>query len=175
MLRQRPKRVLKDLHDGLQVQVLLQQDEKSRIKSRSGITLLNHTKTPRTTWQLFLDDLCLLCDSHRGGATTTSIGAEQRPGKVVFWMAMNEGDLEQAKKHLEHVLDVVQYGNGEQEESTSNLALEIFTQGVKRSPQRIENYAGRLSNVLKEMGEKSDPTFECEFWIRPLPSNVMLI
>lgn len=162
MLRQCPAEVLKDFHDCLQVRGILQQEEMKDIKNGRDKKLLSFRKNTRSDWHLFLDDLCFLCDTRRGGLTTTSIAVEQKPNKAIFWLSMNSGDLERTKKILEGILDTVRQSARKQENLTSNAVHDIFTKGVNRSPQRVANYASRLSSVLATT-KRSQSTLECKF------------
>lgn len=170
MLRQDPAHVLRDFRDSLQVRGMLQQEERKLIKNCGDMTLLNYERGRRNRWQIFLDDLCLLCDTHRGGCTTTSIATEQRLCKVVFWLTMNSGNLERAKRWLECVLDMVQRGIGARVDVTSSLVHDLFVQSVRRSPQRVVNYANRLSSVLEDMEGRADLTKECGSQVEIFPS-----
>jgi hypothetical protein len=161
MLRQDPARVLRDFRDSLQVRGMLQQEERKLIKNCRDMTLLNYERSRRNRWQMFLDDLCLLCDTHRGGCTTTSIATEQRLCEVVFWLTMNAGDLGRAKRWLEVILNMVKRGVGARVDVTSSLVHDLFVRSVRRSPQRVANYANRLSSVLEDGEGKADLTTEC--------------
>ena len=168
MLRQDPAHVLRDFRDSLQVRGMLQQEERRLIKNYGETMLLNYERCRRNRWQMFLDDLCLLCDTHRGGCTTTSIATEQMLYKVVFWLTMNAGDLERAKRRLEGMLDMVQRGIGARVDVTSSLVHDLFVRSVRRSPQRVANYANRLSSVLDDMEGKAELTTECGLQIEIL-------
>jgi hypothetical protein len=161
MLRQDPAHVLRDFRDSLQVRGMLQQEERRLIKNCGDTMLLNYERGRRNRWQMFLDDLCLLCDTHRGGCTTTSITTEQMLYKVVFWLTMNAGDLERAKRWLEGILDIVQREIDARVDVTSSLVQDLFVRSVRRSPQRVANYANRLSSVLDDMEGKAELTTEC--------------
>lgn len=170
MLRQDPARVLRDFRESLQVLGMLQREERRLIKNFGDMTLLTYERGRRNRWQTFLDDLCLLCDTQRGGYTTTSIATEQRLCKVVFWLTMNAGDLERAKRWLERILDIVQRGVGVRVDVASSLVHELFIRSVRRSPQRVANYANRLSSVLENMKCEADFTAECKLQVSILSS-----
>lgn len=162
-IRQDPTVVLQDLYDGLQLKAMLQHEEmKSRRHSVDG-PLLKYNKKRRSRWQYWLDDLCLLCDSHRGGTTTTSIAVERTTDGAVFWLAMNAGDLEEASVHLAALLDQVKRGqeaHGESDGGTTTC--EIYTRAITRSPQRVKNYAKRLESVLQRVCRETDLNDDCE-------------
>jgi hypothetical protein len=80
---------------------------------------------------------------------------------------MNAGDVGRAKTWLEGILGMVQRGVGAQVNVASSLVHDLFLQSVRRSPQRVANYANRLSSVLDDMGGKADLTTECESQIEP--------
>lgn len=170
MLRQDPARVLRDFRESLQVLGMLQREERRLIKNFGDMTLLTYERGRRNRWQTFLDDLCLLCDTHRGGYTTTSIATEQRLCKVVFWLTMNAGDLERAKRWMERILHIVQRGVGARVDVVSSLVQELFIRSVRRSPQRVANYANRLSSVLEDMKCEADFTAECKLQVSILSS-----
>lgn len=174
MLRQNPARVLRDFRDSLQVRGMLQHEERKLIQNYGDIRLLNYENCRRNRWQMFLDDLCLLCNNHRGGCITTSIATEQRLCKVVFWLTMNEGDLGRAKRWLKGILDVVQRGVGARPDLTSSLVHDLFVRSVRRSSQRVTNYANRLSSVLEDSEGKADLTTECELQVEILSSSFTL-
>lgn len=109
-IRQDPTVVLQDLYDGLQMKAMLQHEEMKSSRHSANGPLLTYDKKRRSRWQHWLDDLCLLCDSHRGGTTTTSIAVERTTDEAVFWLAMNAGDLEEASVHLAALLDLVKRG-----------------------------------------------------------------
>lgn len=156
MLRQDLDDVTDDLYDSLQLQSLLQREEIKTIKNSGDERRLWRTSGTRSEWQRFLDDLCFLCDTQRGGKTTTSVAAEQSQGKVILWLAMNDGDLSETKRYLQNVLDTIL-----DIEKTSARTLQrtdrIVAEAISRSPQRVANYADRLRNVLEELGSGSLP------------------
>jgi hypothetical protein len=74
---------------------------------------------------------------------------------------MNAGDLGRAKGWLEVILDMVKRGVGARVDVTSSLVHDLFVRSVRRSPQRVSNYANRLSSVLEDGEGKADLTTEC--------------
>ena len=75
---------------------------------------------------------------------------------------MNEWDLELAKRWLESILDIVQRGIGARVDMASSLVHDLFIRSVRRSPQRVANYANRLSSVLENMKGEAGFTAECK-------------
>jgi hypothetical protein len=163
-IRQDSSVVLQDLYDGLQMKAILQHEEIKRGRKCAAEPLLTYNKKKRTRWQHWLDDLCLLCDSRRGGVTTTSIAVEQTANGVSFWLAMNSGDLEKASVHLAAVLDLVKKSREAHEDPNGKIAIrEIFTRAIDGSPQRVMNYANRLDSVLQRVSCGAHVDNDCGF------------
>lgn len=165
-IRQDSSAVLQDLYDGLQMKAILQQEGMKRGRGCAGEPLLTYNKKKRSRWQHWLDDLCLLCDFRRGGASTTSLAVEQTTNKVTFWLALNSGDLEKASVHLAAVLDLVKKSRQAPGDPNGNIAIrEIFTRAIDGSPQRIMNYANRLDSVLRRLSCEAYVDSDCGFTI----------
>ena len=106
-LRHDSAAVLQGLYDGLQMKAILQHQEVKRVRDGIAKPISAYNKKKRTHWQHWLDDLCLLCDSHRGGVTTTAIAVEKTTDGATFWLTMNAGDLEKASIHLTDMLNLI--------------------------------------------------------------------
>lgn len=132
MLSQDISQVRNDFYDGLFLRSLLQSEAKRRV--RCGEHDLPRIVTPlkRKAWQKFLDHMCLLCDSHPGGATTTAIAVEQLPERTIFWVACNSDANRMPQSHLLELLSmprmsVWQLGTEE------HYAIQIASKSVGRS------------------------------------------
>ena len=147
MLQQDIFQVRKDFYDGLYVYSLLQSDMVRRVKSDEQELPRSKPTHKRKIWQMFLDDLCLLCDSHPGGITTTAIAVEQRAEKAIFWVASNYKTQKLVKSHLQVILDVVKLG-AEDSKTEAECTKLIFERAVERSPQRVHNSARRLLSAV---------------------------
>lgn len=150
MLRQDISQVKQDFYDGLYLHSLLQSDTKRRVKL--GERDLPRVDTPRkrTEWQIFLDDVCLLCDSSRGGATTTAIAVEQRSTGTTFWVSSDFSNNKGLQPYVVRLLRMIQLGarhSGVQ----SHHAKDIFKDAVSRSWERVDNYVGRLRTALESL------------------------
>lgn len=162
-IRQDSTAVLQDLYDGLQVKAILQHEETKSSKNCAEKFPSTYNKKRRSRWQHWLDDLCLLCDSHRGGVTTTSVAVEQTTDGVAFWLAMNSGDLDETSVHLAALLDLVKRSREGDKNLDRNTAIcEIYTRAIERSPQRVKNYAKRLENVLQLVCTGADADGDCK-------------
>ena len=157
MLQQDISQVKRDFYDGLYVYSLLQSDALRRAKSNEQELPRSKTKRKRKVWQMFLDDLCLLCDSHPGGTTTTAIAVEQRADKATFWVASNSNTEKLITSHLQVIMDVIKFGadNSERVDECTNF---IFEKAVERSPQKVHNYAGRLSSAVRSLKTEAVPS-----------------
>lgn len=150
MLQQDISQVRRDFYDGLYVYSLLQSDTVRRVKSDEQELPRWKTTRKRKIWQIFLDDLCLLCDSHPGGITTTAIAVEQRADKAIFWVASNSKTEKLIRSHLQVILDIVKL-DAEDSQRRAERANLIFERAVERSPQRVHNYAGRLLSAVRSL------------------------
>ena len=139
-----------DFYDGLYLHSLLQSDASRRIKSGERQLPRSSATSVRGDLQLLLDDLALLCDSESGGSTTTAIAVEQRINGNVFWVASNKSPGANVTAHLSGLINTLEHGihqSGTDEHNTR----QIVRLCVKRSPQRVENYVGRLSSAVRSM------------------------
>ena len=98
----------------------------------------------------------LLCDSHPGGITTTAIAVEQRSDKAIFWVASNSKTEKLIASHLRAIMDIVRFGaeDSKRVDECTNL---IFEKAVERSPQKVHNYAGRLSSAVRCLETETVP------------------
>jgi hypothetical protein len=156
--------LLQDLYDGLQMKAILQHEEVKQIRDGTAKPMSAYNKKKRTRWQHWLDDLCLLCDSHRGGITTASIAVEKTTDGATFWLTMNAGDLEKASMHLADVLDLVKKSREMHEDPNGIAAMcEICARAIAWSPQRVMNYANRLNSVLQRVNADNDLDYNCQY------------
>ena len=160
MLRQDIFQVKRDLYDSLYVRSLLQWDMVRRIKS--GQEQLPRSSAPhkRKSWQLFLDDLCLLCDSCPGGKTTTAIAVEQRVNKIIFLVANNSTKDKSIALHLRTLLNLVKLA-AEDTTRYCECANLVFEKAVKRSPRRVHNYMGRLLSAISSLRTEAIAGHDC--------------
>ena len=150
MLQQDISQVRRDFYDGLYVYSLLQSDTVRRVKSDEQELPRSKTTRKRKIWQIFLDDLCLLCGSHPGRITTTAIAVEQRADKAVIWVASNSKTEKLTTSHLQVTLNIIKLGSEDSKRETECTSL-IFEKAVDRSPQRVHNYAGRLLSAVRSL------------------------
>lgn len=159
MLRQSRTRVLEDLYDGLYLQSMLQRCQMRKIRNErdpegQGLHLPRRVERQRNEWERFLDNICLLCDSHRGGKTTTSVAVEQRSDKVIFCIATRSSSRRDARDYLTKLLHSLRSKCHSGAVDVTKIANAVFENAVKRSPQRVLNYANRLSNAVDELRKK---------------------
>lgn len=167
MLHQSRTCLLQDLYDGLYIQALLQRCQMSKIKNECDPHGQRHRlpwrmERPRNEWERFLDNVCLLCDSHRGGRTTTSIAVVQRPDGTTFCIATNAGAWSDVRGYLTNLLQSLQARDRDGAVDSADTADILFENAVKRSSQRVLNYARRLSNLVDELHKQFDLDEECE-------------
>lgn len=167
--------ILQNLYDGLQMKAILQREETKRVRNGTAKPISAYKKKKRTRWQHWLDDLCLLCDSHRGGITTASIAVEETTDGATFWLTMNAGDLEKAGVHLANVLNLVKESRETNEDPSAGAAMrEICAQAIALSPQKVMNYANRLDSVLQRVNADINMDCDCQYQPRARKMSFVL-
>lgn len=103
---------------------------------------------------MFLDDICLLCDSSPGVAATTAVAVAQGSKKTTFWISSDFNVNKHLRSYVVRLLDTIRSG-AHRFDVADHDTTRIFQEAVRRSPGRVENCVGRLTNALKseETGE----------------------
>lgn len=163
VLQQDLSQIKDDFYDGLYLHSLLQSDASHRIKSGAHQLPRSIASSERGKWLRFLDDLALLCDSESGGSTTTALAVEQQSNKVVIWVTSNESRGMSTAAHLSRLVEILQYGVHHCGTDGQNTKR-IFRLCVQRSPQRVDNYVGRLSSAVDSLPTSSCSSKEGTYW-----------
>lgn len=97
----------------------------------------------------FLKQLAYICDSEKGGDTTTALVAEQTPQGVVLWIASNrcsEVYEERVKLYLDRILRRLRHLRIDQVEDVEEY---IVAESVKFCSKRLVDYQKFLRDSLK--------------------------
>ncbi|KAI9715118.1 MAG: hypothetical protein M1828_001053 [Chrysothrix sp. TS-e1954] len=123
------------------------QDEVKRPMPSVQAERLNRSSKQR--WHQFLDNLCWMCDSRRGGKAVTAIAVEKSPSNtLIFWIAANRSPNIHAVAHLEWVLEkLAQYSFGTLQQR-DQIVLEMSATSLKFSTDRVKDYRRKLRGVL---------------------------
>ena len=63
--------------------------------------------TPKAIRRNFIKSLAYICDSQKGGKTTTAIGLEQEMDSLCFWIAQNANVSQQTRSFLGETLEIL--------------------------------------------------------------------
>ena len=55
-------------------------------------------------WRNFLDQICWVCDSEKGGDTVTAVACQKTEENPLFWVAANSKSRKKARDHLSWML-----------------------------------------------------------------------
>lgn len=151
MLSQDPLRAVDDFYDGLYIYRLLQAEHERSIKA-GRLPIPQHDRaSSRNSWQSLLDNLCLLCDTRRGGETTVAIAVEDRQGCHIFWAATQAKDKHTLRHYLSSLLQTMQDSTRAAAADSAPFAEAILITAVRQSKQRIHNYASKLKSAVEDL------------------------
>ncbi|PVH86141.1 hypothetical protein DL98DRAFT_601627 [Cadophora sp. DSE1049] len=107
-----------------------------------------------TLRRLFIRSLAYLCDSEKGGSTTTAIALQQAPkGGVVYWLASNScskgSTMDRSKMFLEDVLCKVQRLQAADDDQVRAVEKQMFRSAVSFSESRIKAYRMMLKSDIE--------------------------
>lgn len=150
---------LKKVHEGLFARSLLQHPN-AAVASRSPTDA--SLKPPIETWSRFLDELCQLCQFHKGARNTTAIAVEaSRDGSgVIYWLTTNtgsrlelEGQREKRRLHLQHLLRILRgliniKDDWEKERKQQDVEYAILVSSVQLSRDKIATYQTGLRRFV---------------------------
>lgn len=97
----------------------------------------------------FLKQLSYICDSEKGGDTTTAIGAEQTPQGVILWIASNKCSLIHDKKVKKYLDDILLRLRHLQKDRENDVEQYIVSNSVKFCSKRLIGYQNLLKTPLK--------------------------
>lgn len=112
----------------------------------------------KTNWHRFLDYLCWLCDSKRGGQTVTSIAVEWSEGTAKFWIASNGGDVDKRVAHLNSLLANLAGLQTASDDALEAATRDVFARSINFSRWRVHDYTRKLERYIPrvEAGIYSD-------------------
>ncbi|KAK0105428.1 hypothetical protein ONS96_004816 [Cadophora gregata f. sp. sojae] len=132
-----------------------------------------------TLRRLFIRSLAYLCDSEKGGQTTTAIALQQaQNGGVVYWVASNchsAGSKKDRSKHfMEGVLGTVQSSLGMDHARLRVVEMNILDRAVSFSEGRLKVYRttlkSQIENVIGYFMEEGIPEDPLIGWLRKMQS-----
>ncbi len=104
----------------------------------------SHSKVPRSSWRVFLDDLSWLCDTESGGQTVTLVGAEQISHAVRFWISANGRVKLRSLTHLNWILSELQKLASDSELIAEHVEGQILHAAVRSSHVRVGDHLMKL-------------------------------
>ncbi|KAK5710311.1 hypothetical protein LTS12_028004, partial [Elasticomyces elasticus] len=155
-------------YNSLLVQHILQHvrrhtEKKNHVLRNQRETDRKPSKPKRTTWQMFLDSLSVLCDHENGGETVAAIAVERTPRikpDVTFWIAVNQRSRKgspalHARDHLVYLLQGLKRITL-QNEPGEGMMLDLFYTSVDKAKNRVNNYRKKLQDVLSAVKDRAD-------------------
>jgi hypothetical protein len=98
----------------------------------------------------FLKQLAYICDSEKGGDTTTAIGAEQTPEGLVLWIASNRCSSLHAQRVKNYLDDILLRLRHLQKDRENDVEQYIVSKSAKFCSQRLTDYRKLLETPLNE-------------------------
>jgi hypothetical protein len=96
----------------------------------------------------FLKQLAYICDSEKGGDTTTAISAEQTPQGVVLWIASNKRSISHERKVKEFLDGILQRLCYLQKDQEDDVEQYIVAKSVEFCSKRLVDYQKLLKPSL---------------------------
>ncbi len=97
----------------------------------------------------FLKQLAYICDSEKGGDTTTAIAAEQTPQGIVLWVASNKCSPTQKRKveiYLDGILHRLRHLRNDED---GDIEQYIFSMSVEFCSSRVKDYRHLMGMPLR--------------------------
>jgi len=104
----------------------------------------SHSKVPRSSWHIFLDDLSWLCDTQSGGQTVTSVAAEQISHAVRFWISANGRVKSRSLTHLKWILSELQKLACNSDLAAGDVEVQVLDAAVHSSHEKVGDYLRKL-------------------------------
>ncbi|KAK3613601.1 hypothetical protein LTR56_025147 [Elasticomyces elasticus] len=114
----------------------------------------SHSRVPRSSWHMFLDDLSWLCDTQSGGKTVTSVGAEQISHAVRFWISANGRVKPKSLNYLEWILSELQKLACDPKLVAGDVEVQILDAAIRSSHERVGDYLRKLKIHVEKVANQ---------------------
>jgi hypothetical protein len=108
-------------------------------------------------WQIFVNQLCWLCDFTCGGDSSTSIAVEDATSGPRYWLAVNFDKKGKALEHLEGILQKLSKLQESSTEDYTTIFTEILQSCLQFSSEKFDNYHRQLlKNISIAQNSRED-------------------